>query len=67
MGAYQQHHLYLKAYKDMYPDAQLIGMEGLPERKKEQGLTFDFVFDEKNNRKSFGPNGEVRSIPNACS
>lgn len=43
----------------MYPDAQLIGMEGLPEKKKEQGLTFDFVFDKKNNEKTFGPQGEV--------
>jgi hypothetical protein len=49
----------------MYPDAQIIGVEGLPERKKGQGLTFDFVFDEKNNRKTFGPNGEVR-IPSIC-
>ena len=43
----------------MYPNAQLIGVEGLPEKKKEQGLKFDFIFDEKNNRKTFGPEGEV--------
>ncbi len=43
----------------MYPNAQLIGVEGLPEKKKEQGLKFDFVFDEKNNQKTFGPEGEV--------
>ena len=43
----------------MYPNAQLIGVEGLPEKKKEQGLTFDYVFDEKNNEKTFGPEGEV--------
>ena len=51
----------------MYPEAQIIGVEGLPERKKGQGLTFDFVFDEKNNRKTFGPNGEVQYLPRACS
>jgi hypothetical protein len=46
----------------MYPDAQLIGPEGLPERKKEQGLTFDFVFDKNNRQKSFGPQNEVPPI-----
>jgi len=46
----------------MYPDAQLIGVEGLPEKKKEQGLTFDFVFDKQNNEKTFGPQGEVLAI-----
>ena len=49
----------MKAYKDMYPNAQLIGVEGLPEKKREQGLKFDFVFDKKNNQKTFGPEGEV--------
>jgi len=43
----------------MFPDAQLIGVEGLPEKKKGQGLTFDFVFDQENNEKTFGPEGEV--------
>jgi len=43
----------------MYPDAQLIGVDGLPERKKEQGLVFDFVFDKNNLSKTFGPEGEV--------
>ena len=49
----------MKAYKDMYPDAQLIGVEGLPERKKDEGLTFDHIFDKDNRQKQFGPNGEV--------
>jgi hypothetical protein len=44
----------------MYPDAQLIGVEGLPSRKKKEGLTFDHIFDPKNNSKSFGPEGEVK-------
>lgn len=46
----------------MYPDAQLIGVEGLPEKKREQGLTFDFVFDEQNNERTFGPQGEVLTV-----
>jgi hypothetical protein len=46
----------------MYPDAQLIGVEGLPEKKKEQGLTFDFVFDKQHNEKTFGPQGEVLAV-----
>jgi len=49
----------------MYPDAQLIGMEGLPERKAKDGLEFNYVFDTKNPRKTFGPQGEV--IPMASS
>jgi hypothetical protein len=51
--------MFLKPYKDMFPDAQVIGVEGLPERKKEEGLTFDFVFDKNTPQKSFGPDGEV--------
>jgi hypothetical protein len=51
--------MFLKSYVDWYPDAQVIGMQGLPEKKNEEGIKFDFVFDKKNNTKSFGPNGEV--------
>jgi len=50
----------------MFPDAQVIGMEGLPERKKEEGLQFDFVFDENTLQKSFGPEGEVFFLFWAC-
>ena len=46
----------------MYPDAQLIGVEGLPELKKDEGLTFDFIFDKDNRQKSFGPQNEVRLL-----
>lgn len=46
----------------MYPAAQLVGVEGLPEKKKAEGLTFDYVFDSKNNSKSFGPDGEVKML-----
>jgi hypothetical protein len=57
--ANMQHHMFLKPYKDMYPDAQLIGVEGLPERKKQEGLKFDHIFDKDNRQKTFGPEGEV--------
>jgi len=51
--------MFLKPYKDLFPDAQLVGVEGLPERKSKEGLLFDYIFDRKNNEKSFGPSGEV--------
>ena len=57
--AHQQHHIFLKRYKEWYPDAQLVGVEGLNERKAKEGLTFDFLFDRNNNEKTFGPDGEV--------
>ena len=53
--------MFLKAYKDMYPDAKLVGVEGLPERKKAEGLTFDYIFDKENRQMQFGPGGEVYS------
>ena len=46
----------------MYPEAQLICVEGLPEKKKKEGLAFDHIFDKQNNRKTFGPEGEVLYI-----
>lgn len=45
----------------MYPDAKLVGVEGLPERKKAEGLTFDYIFDKENRQMQFGPGGEVFS------
>jgi len=54
--------MYLKPYKEWYPDAQLVGVEGLSERKAPEGLSFDFLFDKKNNEKTFGPQGEVRLL-----
>jgi hypothetical protein len=52
--------MFLKTYKDWYPDAQLVGVEGLSERKAKEGLNFDFLFDKTNNEKTFGPQGEVQ-------
>ena len=43
----------------MYPDAKLVGMEGLDERKKADGLTFDYLFNKENRQMQFGPAGEV--------
>lgn len=51
--------MFLKAYKDMYPDAKLVGVEGLDERKKAEGLTFDYLFDKEHRQMQFGPGGEV--------
>jgi len=54
--------MFLKSYVDWYPDAQVIGVKGLPEKKAEEGIKFDFIFDRQNNTKSFGPNDEVRKL-----
>jgi len=54
--------MFLKPYVDWYPDAQVIGVKGLPEKKAEEGIKFDFIFDKRNNTKSFGPNGEVQKL-----
>ncbi|KAJ3278696.1 hypothetical protein HK104_002101 [Borealophlyctis nickersoniae] len=38
------HHLYVGEYKTRYPDAKLIGVEGLPAKRKD--LRFDYVMGE---------------------
>jgi hypothetical protein len=51
--------MFLKPYVEWYPDAQVIGVQGLAERKAEEGIKFDFLYDKDHKTKSFGPNGEV--------
>jgi hypothetical protein len=51
--------MFLKSYTEWYPDAQVIGVQGLPEKKAEEGVKFDFVYDKNTKTKSFGPNGEA--------
>ncbi|KAI0790556.1 hypothetical protein C8Q75DRAFT_806457 [Abortiporus biennis] len=39
------HHLFLKSYKDTYPNAKVIGVKGLNEKKRVEGWQLDGVFD----------------------
>lgn len=39
-----QHHMGLKGWKEAFPGAQIIGVEGLPAKKREEGVTVDYVF-----------------------
>lgn len=41
-----EHHIGISEWKDAYPDAKLVGPEGLPEKRAQQGKTdvFDVVF-----------------------
>jgi len=55
-----EHHLFIKPYKEIYPDAEIIAMEGLPEIK--DGLKVDHLFTEKDKHKTFGPQGEVQTF-----
>jgi hypothetical protein len=47
----------LKEWKTAYPDAEVIGPQGLDVTLKD--LTFDFVFTPEQVDKSFGDNGEI--------
>jgi hypothetical protein len=35
------HHMFLSEFKTAYPDAKVIGVEGLPEKKTQEGWTLD--------------------------
>lgn len=58
-GDNRKHHLFLGPYKEWYPNAELIGVEGLPEKK---GIPFDHVIGTNNPGKAFGPEGEARIL-----
>jgi len=55
-----KHHLFAKQYKDWYPNAQVIGMEGLPEKKKD--LHFDIVYGQNFNTQKWGFEDEIDSV-----
>jgi len=54
-----KHNLFAKKYKEWYPDAQVIGMEGLPEKKKD--LHFDIVYGQNFNTQKWGFEDEIDS------
>jgi len=54
-----KHHLFAKQYKDWFPDAQVIGMEGLPEKKKD--LHFDIIHGQNFHTQKWGFEDEIDS------
>lgn len=49
-----EHHLFIRAWHEEYPDAEVVGMEGLPEKREAdpatRGVRFSHVFSAKNKR-----------------
>jgi Domain of unknown function (DUF4336) len=49
-----EHHIYLTPWAKAYPEAQVIGMEGLPEKREKdsatKGIRFSHVFTKSNKR-----------------
>lgn len=49
-----EHHIFLSPWAKEYPDANIIGVEGLPEKREKdpdnKGLKFDHVFTQANKR-----------------
>jgi hypothetical protein len=58
IAAGELHHLYLKEYKQAYPGAKLIGVKELVEKKAQEGLTFDGVY-ESEEYPTFGYEAEI--------
>ncbi|TCD60104.1 hypothetical protein EIP91_010711 [Steccherinum ochraceum] len=53
------HHLFLKPYKDYFPQAKVIGPKGLNEKKKAEGWQLDAVFDEDHPEVKYGFEDEI--------
>ena len=51
-----EHYLQLNAYKEVYPDAKLVG----PKELQEKGYNLDVVFSEAETEKTFS-NGEIKA------
>jgi len=49
-----EHYIFLKAWKELYPEAQVIGPQGLD--AKITDIKFDFIFTPENLDKTFGDN-----------
>lgn len=39
-----EHHMALKGWKEQFPGARILGVEGLPEKKRKDGVAVDYVF-----------------------
>jgi hypothetical protein len=41
-----EHHMALKSWKEQFPNAKIFGPEALIEKKKSEGITIDYAFNE---------------------
>jgi len=46
LAADLDHHLFLSEWKAAYPDAKMIGIEGLPEKKQAESWKFDEIYTQ---------------------
>src|SRR5262249_15591703 len=54
------HHLGVKSWKQKYPDAKIVSVQRLVNKKREENITIDYVFkDENGNRVIDGPDGDL--------
>ncbi|KAK7059672.1 hypothetical protein R3P38DRAFT_2837172 [Favolaschia claudopus] len=62
VGADAVHHLFLAQYKEAYPDAKVIGVQALVEKKKSEGFKFDGAYGSDAPDTKYGFEDEVRRI-----
>ncbi|KAJ7598648.1 hypothetical protein C8J56DRAFT_814806 [Mycena floridula] len=55
------HHIYLGEFKKAYPDAKVIGMEGLAEKKAKEGLKLDGAYGSDPAGTLYGFEDEIKS------
>ncbi|THH13984.1 hypothetical protein EW146_g6295 [Bondarzewia mesenterica] len=55
------HHLYLGEFKKAYPEAKLLAVEEVVEKKKNEGLEFAGFWGDKQREPKFGFEGEIKS------
>ncbi|KAF8206810.1 hypothetical protein K438DRAFT_1577501 [Mycena galopus ATCC 62051] len=59
MAADAVHHLFLGQFRNAYPDAKLIGVEALIEKKKKEGLIFDGAYGKDAPNTQYGFEDEI--------
>ncbi|KAH7097946.1 hypothetical protein BKA62DRAFT_410154 [Auriculariales sp. MPI-PUGE-AT-0066] len=57
------HNFYLAAYKSLYPDALVIGVDGQQEKLASQGVKLDGVYFSDASETKYGFEDEIASIP----
>ncbi|KAL0955753.1 hypothetical protein HGRIS_001968 [Hohenbuehelia grisea] len=61
MAADAVHHLFLSEFKKAYPDAKVIGVEALVEKKKKEGLVLDGAYGSDPTDTLYGFEDEVKA------
>ncbi|KAK7439382.1 hypothetical protein VKT23_017605 [Stygiomarasmius scandens] len=61
MNSGLSHHFYLGEFKKAYPGAKLIGVNGIGEKKKAEGLAFDGEYGKDSTETLYGFEDEIKS------